>query len=191
MKKENILSCRKLKGLSLFFICFLTFGSFGSFLFENLSIVNEIRQITASWSPNISDLGKLKYVINNDLEFEQDVFAGIEELCMPFENNYLTELESGVFEVNGLGGLVVKSCLVGVVTKIENVEGKKNVYISHGKSLISVYEGLDSVGVKKGDNVQKNSPIGVSVDSVIKFKMLYKNNILGGLTIKDGELSFV
>ena len=189
-KNQIVFSQKKLRKLSFIFVCVLSLGIMG-FSLSSLGVSREVKNITASWVPNISDLGKLKFVYQDKLETEQEVFAKIEDMSMPFDNTYSQEVGAGTFLVNGLGSVVVKSCLDGKVTKIETSGGKKSVYVSHGKNLVSVYDFIDNVGVKKGDSVEKNTPIGVSLSSVVQFKMLYKNKILAGLTVKDGELSFM
>ena len=75
------------------------------------------------------------------------------------------------------------------VTKIE-VGEQKTIHVSHGKGLVSVYEDIDTLGVKVGDVVKKNSPIGVSYSSTINFKILFRNKIITGLKAQDGEMTF-
>ena len=186
-----VVSYKKLKMFSFLFVCILSFGILG-FSLSSLNLSEEVKNITASWSPNIADLGKLKFVINQDgFKTEEEVLMSATEMAMPFDNNFVTEVETGVFLVNGLGSVVVKACLEGKVTKIENFGEHKTVYLSHGKGLTSVYEKMETVGVKEGAHVEKNTPIGVSLSSVIQLKLLYKNKTLVGLTVKDGELSFM
>jgi len=187
--EKNVVSRKKLHYFGLIFVCVITLGMFGVSL-DNLGLSNEVKNITASWSPNISGLGKLKFVVNPN-EDSLDVMASVSGMEMPFENSYISEVEAGLFEVNGLGGIIVKSCLAGKVSKVENVGGYKSVYVSHGKGLTSVYEKLDTIGVKENDKVEKNTPLGVSLSSVINFKVLYKNKTLAGLSVKDGEMTFI
>lgn len=186
-EEKCVVTKKKLHIFSLFFICLLSFGTLGISA-EKLNISREVKNITSSWAPNITDLGKLKFVINQ--ESTDDVFSHVSNMVLPFENTFVSEESVGVFKVNGLGGLVVKACLDGKVTKIEG-ELKKSVYISHGKGLVSVYEEIDTLGVKEGDSVKKNSPLGVSDNSIINFKILYRNKTMTGLTIRDGELTFL
>lgn len=189
-KNQVIFSQKKLRKLSFIFVCILSLGIMG-FSLSSSGLSSEVKNITSSWSPNISDLGKLKFVYQDSLETDQEVFLQMEDMSMPFENTYAQEVDAGVFLVNGLGGVVVKACLAGKVTKIENNGNQKSVYVAHGKSLVSVYELLDNVGVKEGDGVEKNTPLGISMSSVVQFKILYKDKILTGLTVKDGELTFM
>lgn len=184
-----ILPKKKLNIFSLLLISILTLGGISSIM-AGSSFSHEVKNITSCWTPNLESLGKLKFVTNYD-ESEVEVSAQIYDMSMPFNNVYMTEIETGVFMANGLGGVVVKACLDGSITKVENVNNKKTIYISHGKGLTSVYDMLDNVGVKEGDVVKKNSPLGVSLSSIIQFKVLYKNKILTGLTVKDGELTFM
>ncbi len=183
--KDRVVTKRKLHIFSLLFLCIVTSGLLG-FSISDTNLAKEVKNITSSWAPNITDLGKLKFVNKHE---EEEVFANVENMNMPFDNTYVTESDNG-FLVNGLGGLVVKSCLEGKVTKIE-VGEQKTVHISHGKGLMSIYGNIDTVGVKEGDKVDKNTPIGVSQSSVINFKILYKNKTLAGLSVKDGEMVFL
>ena len=185
--KNKGVSKRKLHLFSLFFVCMLSFGTLGVSL-SKLNISQDVKGIVNSWVPKVSDLGKLKFVTNQS--GEEDVFSHVSYLAMPFENNYFQEETKGVFLVNGLGGMVVKSCLDGKVTKIEG-ETTKTIYLSHGKGLSSVYSNIDILGVKEGDSVEKNTPLGVSLNSVINFQILFRNKTIGGLVAKDGELSFM
>lgn len=188
-KNNFVMNQKRLRSFSVIFICLLTFAISGIGL-SSLNLSREIKSITASWSPNIADLGKLKFVNNDEVGYTQTL-ASIDEMRMPFENNFVEEVSSGVFLVNGLGGVVVKSCLDGKVSKVDENDGTKTVTLLHGKSLVSVYELLDNVGVKVGDKIEKNTPLGVSYSSVIRLKLLYKNKVLAGLEVKDGVLTFM
>ena len=189
-KSTEIISQKKLRKLSFIFVCVLSFGVLG-FSLSSLSLSREVKTITASWSPNIADLGKLKFVYQDDIETDKEALSSVEGMSMPFENSFAEEVSQGVFLINGLGGVIVKSCLDGKVSKIVEDEGTKTISVSHGKNLVSVYELLDTVGVKVGDGVKKNTPLGVSNSSILRFKMLYKGKVLAGLTVKDGELTFM
>lgn len=184
-----VFSQKKLRVWGLLLITILSFGVMGLSL-SDLNLSKEVRAITSSWSPNVTDLGKLKFVINQN-ETESEVLAQLYSLSMPFENNYVTEVETGVFMVDGLGGLLVKSCMAGTVTKVEQNGEFKRLTISHGKGLVSVYDYIDNVGVKEGDRVEKNTPLGICYMSRVLFKMMFKNKVLAGLTVKDGELTFM
>lgn len=181
-------SYKKLKMFSFVFMCVLSLGVMGVSL-SSLNISAEVKNITSTWSPNISDLGKLKYVTSEG-EGELEVLSSVSEMAMPFENSYTIEVGSGVFMVDGLGSVVVKSCMDGKVTKVEGDGALKSIQIAHGKGLVSVYELLDTVGVKVGDGVKKNQAIGISMSSSIKLKILFNNKIVAGLTVKDGDMIF-
>jgi len=183
--KNIVLPKRKLHVFSLILLCFFSFGILG-FSVNNLSVKNEVKTITSSWAPNINGLGKIKYV-NSE---QEEVFSHVMGMQMPFKNTFVRELNNGVFLVNGLGGVVVKACLEGKVIKVEGTT-EKTVRVSHGKNLVSVYSCLNNVGVKVGDGVTKNTPLGVSLTSTISFQMLYKNKPIAGLTVKDGEMQFL
>ena len=184
-----VVTYRKLKLISSLFCLFLIFNIMGISL-QGLGISNEIRRLTSSWTPNLTDIGKLKFV-NSDNEFDEMVVSEIEEFAMPFENVFVTEVSAGEFNVSGLGGMVVKCCFDGKVEKIENENGKRKVTISHKRGLKSVYEGLDNIGVKEGDTVKKNSAIGISETSQITFKIYFRNKLITGLTFKDGDMIFI
>ena len=182
--KTGCVPKRSLHILSLFFICCLTFGTLG-ISSSSLYMSQDVKNVVSSWVPK-TDLGKLKFVLN---QTDEEVFSHVSYLSMPFENTYITQETNGSFLVNGLGGMVVKSCLKGKVSLIEG-DKTKTIHISHGKGLSSIYSNIDNVGVKVGDIVEKNSPIGVSEKSVINFQLLFRNKPISGLVVKDGEMSF-
>ena len=182
--KKGCVTKRSLHLFSLFFICFLTFGTLG-LSSSNFYLSQDVKSVVSSWVPK-TDLGKLKFVLN---QTEEEVFAHVSYLSMPFDNTYITKETNGTFLVNGLGGMVVKSCLKGKVTEIVG-DKTKTIHISHGKGLSSIYSNIDNVGVKVGDVVEKNSPIGVSEKSIINFQLLFRNKPISGLIVKDGEMSF-
>lgn len=186
-QKGVVVSTKKLLKFSHLFCILLSFSLFGiSLSFFGLS--NEMKQITSSWSPNLQDIGKLKFVSEESVS-EKEVSLLVSEMCMPFKNSFVIAEGDG-FVVGGLGSLVVKSCLNGKIKKIEKRGLLKAITISHGKGLETVYENLDLVGVNEGDTVKKNTPIGISSSSQIGFKILLKGKILAGLTVKDGEMFF-
>lgn len=186
-QKGVVFQMGKVWKLSHLFCVLLSFSLLGiSLSFFGLS--NEMKQITSSWSPNLQDIGKLKFVSEETVS-EKEVSLLVSEMCMPFKNSFVTAEGDG-FVVNGLGSLVVKSCLNGKIKKIENKGVLKTITISHGKGLETVYENLDFVGVNEGDTVKKNTPIGISSSSQIGFKVLLKGKTVAGLTVKDGEMFF-
>jgi len=189
--KENKVSCiskRKLSFFGSFFCMILSLGILG-FSLSSLPLKAEVGRITSSWAPNLQDIGKIKFV-NTDKEQEQEVFSNISLMAMPFENVYVSKIEDG-FEVNGLGSVIVKSCLAGKVKSVsKNAEGKV-ITISHGKGLVSIYEGLDNACVEAGNKVSKNTPIGVSLNSKIILKVLLMGRQIAGLSVKDGEMMFL
>lgn len=187
--KKSIFSKRKLFTLSSLFCVLLSFSLLG-FSLSFFGFSKEVKQITSCWAPNLQDIGKIKFVNGDETMTEKEVHLSVSEMCMPFENSYAIEGEE-CFLVKGLGSMVVKSCLNGKVTKIENKGLVKNVTISHGKGLVTIYENLDTVGVKEGDSVKKNSPIGISYSSQIVFKILLSGKVVAGLTVKDGEMTFL
>lgn len=188
--KAPVFSQKNMRLFGLLLVTVLSLGVMG-FSLSNLGLSSEVRAITSTWSPNITDLGKLKFVINQSTETDEEVLSSISSIAMPFENNYVTEVETGVFMVDGLGSLLVKACMPGKVTKVEKNGDYKRVTISHGKGLVSVYDYIDTVGVEEGNSVEKNTPIGVCLSSKVQFKMLFKNKVLAGMTVKDGELTFL
>lgn len=187
-KTKTVMKSKSLWKLSNLFCILLSFSLLGvSFSFFGFS--EEMKQITSSWSPNLQDIGKLKFVSGDETETEKEVSMLVSQMGMPFNNYYVTA-GSESFVVSGLGSLIVKSCLNGKVKKIESTGLLKTITISHGKGLATVYENLDLVGVKEGDLVNKNTPIGISNNSEIGFKILLKGKVLAGLTVKDGEMFF-
>lgn len=185
---KNVVSRKKLKVFGSLFCLLLSFSLLG-FSLSSLGFSEEIKLITSSYAPNLQDIGKLKFV-NEEIATEREVVSFVNEMAMPFNNTYITE-EKDCFLVNGLGSVIVKSCLAGKVTKIENNGSTKAITISHGKGFVSVYEELDNVGVKEGDSVKKNTPIGVSLSSKIVLKVLLGGKQVAGLSVKDGEMTFL
>lgn len=184
-----VLSQRKLRLFSMLFCLILSLSVFG--ISPILGVGDEVRRITASWQPNISEIGKLKFVTKTDKQTELEVMANISQMDMPFEYSYVEQASSEMFLINGLGATIVKSCLAGTVEKISESENKKSVTIAHGKGLTSVYKNLDSLGVKEGDSVDKNTPIGIANNSQIYFQVLYKSKVVAGLKVENGELTFL
>lgn len=187
-EQGKVVSAKKLFTLGSLFCVLLSLNILG-FSLPYFGFSNEVKQITSSWSPNLQDIGKLKYVLEEENLTEKEVGLLVSEMAMPFENVFVSKADD-CFAVNGLGSLVVKSCLAGKVTKIEDKGLSKTVTISHGKGLVSVYSCLDNVGVKEGDSVKKNTAIGVSYSSQINLKILLGGKTVAGLIVKDGEMSF-
>lgn len=187
-KTESVIKKRSLNFLGSFFVLLISFSCMGLTI-SNTSIATEVRQITSYWVPNLTDLGKLKFVSEEQTELE--ALALVQEISMPFESVFVDEVETGVFEVNGLGALVVHACLKGEVCDIQNSNGQKSITLTHGKNLKTCYEGIDTLGVKKGDKVEKNTPLGISNSSKVIFTVLYKDKVLAGLSVKDGEFTFL
>lgn len=187
-KCDLVVKRRKLHLLSSFFVLLVTFSCMGLTI-SNTSIAAEVRQITSYWTPNLTDLGKLKFVSEEQTEME--VLSSVGEMSMPFASVFVDEVDEGIFEVNGLGSMVVHACLKGEVSKIENDEGVKTIILSHGKNLKTCYAGINTLGVKKGDKVEKNTPLGICSSSKIIFTVLYKDKVLAGLSVKDGEFTFL
>lgn len=187
--QKTVFSKRKLFALSSLFCVLLSFSILG-FSLPVFGFSKEVKQITSCWSPNLQDIGKIKFVNKEETMTEKEVHLSVSEMCMPFENCFVSEGEE-CFLVKGLGSMVVKSCLAGKVSKIENKGLQKNVTISHGKGLVTVYENLDTVGVKTNESVKKNSPIGISYSSQIMLKILLAGKVVAGLCVKDGEMTFL
>lgn len=188
-KKTGVFPSRKLFTFGSLFCVLLSFSIMG-FSLSYFGFSDEMKRITSSWAPNLQDIGKLKFVSEEEIMTETEVSLAVSEMAMPFENVFVSK-EEECFKVNGLGSLVVKSCLGGKVTKVENKGLVKTVTISHGKGLVSVYENLDNVGVKEGDSVKKNSAIGVSFSSQINLRILLAGKPVAGLIVKDGEMTFM
>lgn len=179
---------RNLNAFAWLFLILVSLGTVGISV-SNFGFADEIKQISSYWAPNLEDIGKLKFV-NKDEASEKEASLIVSEMAMPFNSTYVTEGEEGCFVVNGLGSLVVKSCLDGKVKTVTNNGGKKSITISHGKGITSVYEDLDTVAVKEGESVKKNGAIGISYKSEIVLKVLLGGKLIAGLTVKDGEMTF-
>lgn len=184
-----VMSQRKLRLFSMILCFILSLSLFGFTPF--IGVGDEVRRITSSWQPNISEIGKLKFVDKTDKQTEIEVMSNISQMEMPFDYSYVEQTSSEMFLVNGLGATIVKSCMAGTVDKISASENKKTVTLSHGKGLSSVYKNLDSLGVQEGDSVDKNTPLGIANNSQIYFQVLYKNKVVAGLKVENGELTFL
>lgn len=187
-KKSVLVTRKKLATISCLFCVLLSFSVCG-FSLSYFGFKDEVKRITASWSPKLQDIGKLKFVNREEIMTEQEVSLTVSDMSMPFEYSYVFAGD-GSYTVSGLGSVIVKSCLNGKVTKIENKGLSKTITISHGKGLTSVYENLDNVGVKVGDGVKKNTAIGVSNNSQIGLKLLLSGKVIAGLSVKNGEMIF-
>ncbi len=183
-----IVKRKNLHIFSMLLIFLVTLSCFGLSL-SSLKIAREVRHITSYWAPNLTGLGKLKFVGSDELTSE--AAALVEDFALPFKNSLVTGQSDGSFVVNGLGGVIVKACLDGKVTKIEREGTNKTVTLSHAYNLKTVYEGITTLGVKEGDGVSKNTPLGTSESSQITFKILYKNKLMGGIIFDGNEFSFV
>ena len=184
-----IMPQRKLRFFSMIFCFMLSFASLGVSV-SVFEVKDEVNRITASWAPNTNDIGKLKFVTKNQLT-EQEVMLTINQMQMPFDYSFIEQVDSKTFKVDGLGAILVKSCLPGTVDQIKEENGRKTIKVDHGKGLSSVYKNIDTVSVKKGDSIDKNTPLGVTNNSQIFLQILYKGKAIAGLTIKEGELTFI
>lgn len=186
-KKLNLFSRKTQTFFSLFLIifCFTSFSIVS--LIEN-SFGYSIKNIVASWSPNV-DIGKLKFVDNQNGETSQVVSLFNIDYCLPFENSTLSEGENGSIKVYGNGECLVRACYNSKVVKIDNNETKRNITFDCGFNIKIVYSGLDNVGVKVNQNVKKGENIGVSNSSLITVSFLYKGNPYTKVKVENGKLS--
>ncbi len=105
-----------------------------------------------------------------------------EDAIIYYNDTYIQN--SGII-YNSTDEYTVVSVLDGEVTEVkkDNILGYV-VEVKHENNLISVYQGLKSVNVKKGDQVTQNTLIGKSGE--IKLDVNLKNALLFEL-IKDGK----
>ncbi|MBV1888053.1 MAG: M23 family metallopeptidase, partial [Urechidicola sp.] len=93
-------------------------------------------------------------------------------------------LEGILIESNGVRittehGASARAVFEGTIMQIQSVSGKKAIYIRHG-NYITVYNNLETVFVKKGDNVATKQTLGkiytdkVTNKTVLKFQ-IWKN----------------
>ena len=136
------------------------------------------------------DLGRIKFVDNSDYEEEAFGFAidfGVPFVCSVGQNYG----ETFVFKSGG--EITIKCAADGVVEDvIISSDGNftKTVIVSHPNKIKSEYYMLDTVAVKKGDRVQKNTVLGLNQNGEVGLKFTYNGKTIRGLKIVDGELVF-
>jgi len=138
------------------------------------------------------DFGKIKFVDVNNGQLETEAYSNIIGLEIPFFSCVST-LVGETFLLESPSEVIVKCAMDGVVVSVKTdpVNFKKSVVVEHKHDIKTEYYLLDNLSVKVGDSVKKNTPLGITMNSQIGFKISYKNTIVKGLEIKDGELVFL
>lgn len=137
------------------------------------------------------DLGRIKFVNKSD-ENEQEAFGSSFDFGMPFVCS-VGQNFGDTFVLKSGGEITIKCAADGVVEDVSiSSDGgfSKSVIVSHGKNLKTEYYLLDTVGVKKGDRVQKNTVLGLNQNGEVGLKILFNGKAVKGLKLVDGELSF-
>ena len=182
------------RGIILAFLFMLfCFGSLFMFTASSSEMGMHVRQVAQKlFEPR--DLGKIKFASGelHEEETDSEAMSMIASFGLPFVFCVSKNLGE-VFLVTSAGEITVKCALGGVVEKIEtnNSSFLKTVTVNHGAGLKTIYSMLDNVAVKVGDKVEQNTILGISLNGEIGFVVNFKNKIVKGLEIVDGQLSFV
>lgn len=165
-----------------FFACFLLIEHNNTINTQLLKVVEKV------FTPK--DFGKIKFVDTLG-DFDKEAYAVLEGFSIPFSACLSTQVGE-TFLLNSPSEITVKCAGSGVVESIKTDEKtlKKSVTIRHKYDLKTEYYLLDNVGVKVGDKVEKNTILGLSFSMNVGFKITYKNSIVKGLEIVDGNLDF-
>ena len=179
-----------------FIVCFalilaMSYFSLHLLINSNNTINMElVRVIERVFTPK--DFGKIKFVGEEyNGENEKEAYSFIDSLNMPFSSCYSLSIGE-TFLLKSPSEITVKCAMDGVVESIACDEKtfKKSVTIRHKFDIKTEYYLLDNVSVKEGDSVTKNTIIGLALSGDIGFKITYRNSVVKGLEIVDGELSF-
>lgn len=166
--------------------------------FFGLKILTEKNNIFGDELLNITrqlfvpkDFGKIKYVGQEFFSNEEEAYSSMMGLSLPFSVCLATKINDD-FLITSAGEILVKCAMDGVVESVKTDEKtfKKTVVISHKYDIKTTYTMLNNVSVKVGDIVTKNTPVGITENNQIGFKITYKNTIVKGLEIANGELTF-
>ena len=166
------------RGINNYFIEPVNYDYSVKHVFENTIPVQATKNliIRPYLSENVS-IGKYFY----DFEGEKD---SQEKALVYYENTYMQN--SGVDYISNSAFDVV-SILDGEVISVENDKILGNIIqIKHDKDLISIYQGIDEVTIKKGDSVNQGQILGVSSNSKINpeynsslhFEVYHKGEII-------------
>jgi len=141
-----------------------------------------------------SSTSSSKFALTAEAKLVATQFEGNKDkLPWPVDNGYVSRrfgkqkhptLEGITIESNGVRirtgkGTNARAIFKGTVLQIQAVSGKKAVYIQHG-NYITIYNNLETVLVKKGDNVEVKQDLGkvytdkVTQKTTLKFQ-LWKN----------------
>lgn len=144
--------------------------------------------------PGSSSTNSSKFTLTAEAKLVATQFEGNKgKLPWPVENGFVSRrfgkqkhptLEGIVIESNGVRirtekGTHARAIYKGTVLQIQLISGKKAIYIQHG-NYITIYNNLETVLVKKGDNVAVKQDLGkvftdkVTNKTTLKFQ-LWKN----------------
>lgn len=189
-KKNNPLVSKKKQVIfGWVFICVLFINLCGiSIGTTNLSTY--VKRIIASWAPNTENIGKIKFVSNENQDDFMEVISMIDvSFTMPFPAGVATQNEDGRIFINGNGDIMVVCCYNSTVSNIEIENTKKNVTFDCGFGIKVKYIGLDNVGVEVGNKLKKGDKVGTSMSSMIEVQVYYKDKIFDKIKVKNGKLS--
>lgn len=167
--------------------------SLSAFLSKNSDIGKEVQSVVEKlFEPR--DIGKIKFASGEitEKELESEALSKVQAFGLPFYICVSKNL-GDTFLVSSAGEITVRCAMKGVVESIETNKStfQKTITIKHQAGLKTVYSMVDNVSVKVGDVVEKNTILGISYKGEVGFKVNFKDKIIKGLEIVDGQLSFV
>ncbi len=127
-------------------------------------------------SENVN-IGKYFYDYEGEKENQEKALVYYENTYM--QNSGVDYISNSIFDV--------VSILDGEVISVESDNTLGNiVQIKHDKDLISIYQGIDEVAVKKGDSINQGQILGVSgtskinpeYNSSLHFEVYHKGEII-------------
>ena len=157
---------------------------------RSIPIVNIPDKIKSPIEGDDVKIGRYYYDKNNDIDMKEKSIVYYENTYMP--NTGIDYISQNIFDV-----LVIYD---GTVVDIEDNELLgKTVKVRHNNELISVYQGLDNVEVKKGDVLFTGQKIATSGKSILNKDLgnhlhfeIYKNgqtiNPLNCIDKKIGDI---
>lgn len=190
-KDKPLASKRKQVFFGWLFICVIFINLCGiSIGTTNLSTY--VKRIIASWAPNNENIGKIKFVSNENQDDFMEVISLLDfSFTMPFKAGVATQNEDGKIFINGNGDIMVVCCYNSTVNNIEIENAKKIVTFDCGYGIKVKYIGLDNVGVEVGNKLKKGDNVGTSLASMIEVQVYYKDKIFDKLKVKDGKISII
>ena len=170
------------------FVAVLCFNIFN--LGINLTSLSSFAQKIISAYAGNDQIGKIKYVDNIDGDGTQMVFNFFDiDYMLPFKNGKIVKTDEGKFMVYGGNDCLVVCPYKSSVKEIINEGLKKTIVLDCGFSVNMFLIGLDNIGVKLGQKLNKGDKIGLCFDSILEAKITFKGKIYDKIKVVDGKIS--